>query len=111
MTNTELHNIILKGENSHIEFKQSFSKAVIETIVAFSNTKGGQILIGVKDNGGILDVNISEESIPKWINEIKQSTFPSIIPDFEVVLLKGKTIIVIDVKEYPVKPISYKNKY
>ncbi len=25
--------------------------------------------------------------------------------------MKGRTIVVVDVKEYPVKPISYKNRY
>ncbi|HFU76677.1 MAG TPA: hypothetical protein ENK66_10575, partial [Arcobacter sp.] len=38
------------NENQTIEFKTSFQKEVINTIVAFSNTKGGKIYIGVNDD-------------------------------------------------------------
>ena len=40
----ELQHIIEQGENETIEFKQLFSKAVIETLGAFSNTRGGKVL-------------------------------------------------------------------
>jgi len=43
--------LILYGENQHTEFKASFQKAVIETVVAFANTQGGQVIIGLADNG------------------------------------------------------------
>ena len=38
-------------ENLHTEFKSNFNNTVIETIVAFANTKGGKCLIGVEDDG------------------------------------------------------------
>ena len=49
----EIKNIISNAENETVEFKQFFSKAVIETLVAFSNSKGGQVLIGI-DNSGLI---------------------------------------------------------
>ena len=49
MNNEDILHIIKKGENEKIEFKSSFNKSIIETIVAFSNTEGGNILIGVND--------------------------------------------------------------
>ena len=42
---------IKNGESEILEFKESFSKKCIETAVAFSNTHGGTILIGINDNG------------------------------------------------------------
>ena len=39
------------GESQTAEFKNSFQKEVIKTVVAFANTKGGKIFIGVDDNG------------------------------------------------------------
>ncbi|SMD00348.1 AlbA family DNA-binding domain-containing protein [Pedobacter nyackensis] len=69
-------------EDLHTEFKSTFNDAVIETLVAFANTKGGKVLIGI-DNTGI-PVNgftIGSETLQKWINEIKNKTQPSIIPD------------------------------
>lgn len=44
--------LINKGESDTLEFKENFSnREVTETAGAFANTKGGQILIGVSDNG------------------------------------------------------------
>ena len=44
-----LDDILQLGEGQYIEFKEIFNKHVIETIVAFANTQGGNILIGVND--------------------------------------------------------------
>jgi ATP-dependent DNA helicase RecG len=39
--------LIKQGENQTVEFKTSFQKEVIISVVAFANTKGGKIFIGV----------------------------------------------------------------
>jgi predicted HTH transcriptional regulator len=38
-------------ETQSIEFKPKFNEDVIETLVAFANTKGGRVLVGVDNNG------------------------------------------------------------
>jgi ATP-dependent DNA helicase RecG len=38
------------GENQTIEFKTSFQKEIMESVVAFAHAKGGKISIGIKDN-------------------------------------------------------------
>ena len=43
--------------------------------------------------------------------EIKNKTAPVIIPDVEEFENQGKTIVILKVNEYPVKPISFKGKY
>jgi len=104
-------NIIGKGESQTVEFKASFQKEVIETVVAFANAKGGKIFIGVADNAELLGIAVYQESVQNWINQIKLSTSPSIIPNITLEKIEDKTIVIIDVKEYPIKPISYKNRY
>lgn len=111
MNRQDLQNSINQGENEQVEFKTSFSKEVIESLVAFSNTKGGIVIIGVNDSKKIVGLTISDESIPNWINEIKQNTIPQIMPDVELFELNQKTIVVFKIIEYPIKPVSYKNKY
>ena len=38
-------------EDQYTEFKSSFNDAVIETLTAFANTRGGKIIIGVENKG------------------------------------------------------------
>jgi len=78
---------------------------------AFANTKGGTVFIGVEDNGKVAGIQIGPESVQQWINQIKTSTYPSIIPDIEIIPFQGKTIVAISAISYPIKPISFKGKY
>jgi predicted HTH transcriptional regulator len=62
----KLHHIkmlIAEGEHQQLDFKFeiSDSRKIAKTIVAFSNTDGGKLLIGVKDNGKIAGVRSEEE--------------------------------------------------
>jgi hypothetical protein len=54
---------IAEGEHQRLEFKFEVSdfRKIARTLVAFSNTDGGSLLIGVKDNGAIAGVRSDEE--------------------------------------------------
>jgi ATP-dependent DNA helicase RecG len=99
-------------ENSHVEFKSSFTDAVIETLVAFANVKGGKVLIGVDDKGqptnGFI---IGSETLQNWVNEIKLKTQPSIIADANVIRIKDVAVVEIVIREFPVKPVSFRGRY
>ena len=104
-------NIISQGENRSVEFKTSFQKEVIESIVAFANAKGGIIFIGVLDDGVVQGVDVGYETIQNYINTIKQNTQPSLIVEIEELDIESKIVLVIDIKEQPIKPIACKNRY
>ena len=55
----ELVRAITRGEESRNQFKSDFSNAasLAAEMVAFSNTLGGQILVGVRDTGQISGLN------------------------------------------------------
>lgn len=103
--------ILPASESEKIEFKTSFNEEVIETLVAFSNTKGGIVYVGIADNAEIKGISTGKETTAQWINEIKNKTAPQIIPDIEVLSVEGKNIALIGVKEYPVKPVSTRGRY
>lgn len=44
--------MLTAGESETIEFKTSFGRETIETLVAFANTAGGTVLVGI--NGILL---------------------------------------------------------
>ena len=64
--------LLKKGESEIMEFKEGFDKEAIETAVAFANTKGGTILIGVADKGKVKGVQVGKETLKNWANGISQ---------------------------------------
>ncbi|MFO8050209.1 MAG: putative DNA binding domain-containing protein [Thermoplasmatota archaeon] len=107
----EIDELIANREDGEIEFKSSFGAEAVKTLCALSNSKGGKVFIGVRNNGNIVGVDIGPESIQKWINEIKTKTYPSIIPDIEQHEINGKDVVIIGIKECPFKPVSFKGRY
>jgi ATP-dependent DNA helicase RecG len=104
-------NIIQAGEGLHAEFKTSFKTDVIETLVAFSNAKGGAVYIGISDKGDVPGVNIGKETLQNWINEVKNKTMPQIIPDAEIHTVEEKKVVSFYVTEYPIKPVSTRGRF
>ncbi len=58
-----LKKLISEGENQKLDFKYcvSDSRKIARTLAAFSNTDGGKLLIGVRDNGSIAGIKSDEE--------------------------------------------------
>ncbi|MBD3822807.1 MAG: putative DNA binding domain-containing protein, partial [Thiotrichales bacterium] len=108
---SDLTALIKQGENSTLEFKQSFGKEAIETVCAFANAKGGQVLIGVTDKGEIKGISLAEETIQNYLNQIKTQTEPGLVVDIEAHQVDNKTLLTIKVGEFPVKPVSFKGRY
>jgi predicted HTH transcriptional regulator len=55
--------LILQGEGDTLEFKKTISRPdrIARTLVSFANTRGGQILVGVQDDGSVCGVDPDEE--------------------------------------------------
>lgn len=88
-------------EDQHIEFKSSFTDAVIESLTAFANSRGGRVFVGVDDNGKpVKGFTLGNESLQKWVNEIKNKTQPSIIPDAEAIDFEGINVGVLYTHQY-----------
>lgn len=98
-------------EDTKTEFKQSFTDDVIIALVAFANAKGGKVYVGMRDNGTVCGVSLGKEALQTWLNEIKQKTEPSIIPDIELVDVDGKQVVILTIQEYPIKPVATKGRY
>jgi len=73
--------LIKTGESDTVEFKEKFDERTIESAVAFANTKGGMIFIGVSDKNNIKGIKIGKEALNHWTNQISQSTDPRITPE------------------------------
>jgi len=58
-----LYKLIQEGEHQRQDFKYCIndSKKIAKSLVAFANTDGGRLLVGVKDNGKIAGIRTDEE--------------------------------------------------
>jgi len=110
-TSAEIQKLIQSGENETLEFKSSFNDEVIESIVAFANSSGGSVLVGVSNAGKITGTTTGNETLQNWANEIKNKTIPAQVVDITDYEVEGKSVCQIRVNEYPVKPVSFKGRY
>jgi ATP-dependent DNA helicase RecG len=98
--------LIAQGENSSIEFKrvEVCPESLAKELVAFSNTTGGVVLIGVDDHGQIIGTQ-TRTNMEEWVaNVVRNNIIPAICPQIESVQTDGKTVIVIQVDKGPDKP-------
>ena len=111
MNEKELRRLVTSGEAETLEFKGNFDRETIETVGALANTKGGTILIGISDTNEIKGVQVGRETLKDWANQISQSTEPRVIPEIGLNEIDGKSVVIIEIKEFPIKPVSVKGKY
>ena len=110
----ELIELTTRGEDSRTQFKQTITNAesLAGDLVAFSNSKGGKILIGVNDQGVIVGLSGDDT---RRINQLLSNTAtdrvrPSINPDTEnVAIAGGQIVMVVTVPEGISKPYSDNN--
>jgi len=103
----EIREYISRGESEILEFKKSTGewKEIIKTISAFSNTKGGYILIGISDNDKVIGIQVGKRSIEDLTNKIKENTDPKIFPKISAKNIENKEVILIKVEESISKPV------
>lgn len=101
-----VQNLIKKGESQSIEFKQaaSSSKDLAREIVAFANTCGGTLIIGVDDSGKVIGVNDFKETEQIITNALNHNCQPSIDAAISRIEVSGKILAVIEVHEGTRKP-------
>jgi len=85
-------------ETQGIEYKKGFGKELIISLVAFSNTDGGKVVVGVEDNGNVCGVEIGNETLQRYQNEIKVATYPQLFPKIWAEKNEGKNVVVFEVR-------------
>jgi len=110
MQQNKLRELIRQGEGERLEFKRSFQNDAIQTIVAFANSEGGSVVVGVDNDGTPFGTTFGRETLPKILNKITGATEPTVVPEVQLVDLDGKTVCVITVSEYPLKPVSTRGR-
>ena len=107
----DIDKLLKNGETETVEFKNAFGKEVTISLVAFANTEGGKVVVGVNNAGKPTGLDIGQETVQRYFNEIKVSTYPQTLPHITSLKIEGKHVLVFEINEYPIKPVSFKNRY
>jgi len=93
--------LIGSGENKRLEFKARLPKndAIVKTIIAFSNTAGGRLIIGVGDDRELVGVDDSDifELKDRVSSLIFDSCHPNILPEIYTLNIEEKLLLVVEV--------------
>jgi predicted HTH transcriptional regulator len=106
-----LSKLISGGENQYLDFKYciSDSRKIARTLTAFSNSDGGRLLIGVRDNGSIAGIK-SDEEIYMVDSAATQFCRPKIKYNIRQHSAGGKTILEVLVEKGTSRPYQSKDE-
>lgn len=108
----DLNNLIATGESSFLEFKHKVAspEKIAREMVAFANTNGGKILIGVEDNGDIVGIDSYYEE-EFWLKQAANDVCVPPIPiNIEMIHVGKKDVLIVEIAESEQKPIATKGK-
>lgn len=104
--------VTLAYENINREFKELYVSDIKKTVVAFANTEGGILYIGVNDAGEIVGVQNVDEVMQQVANTLKDSIAPDIMPFVKICGIEksGKQIIEVVVQNGTNRPYYIREK-
>ncbi|MCL2208695.1 MAG: putative DNA binding domain-containing protein [Treponema sp.] len=114
MNSNELSDIIRGGESSTVQLKERLphQDSFANELIAFSNSKGGIIIIGVNDKTGELNgLSFSEiqQTNQQIVNIASQKVYPPVFLTTETVTIDNNQLIIVNVDEGLSKPYKDSN--
>lgn len=100
------------NESANLELKRQFTNEIKKEVVAFANTAGGIIYIGVNDDGSICGVENVDDEMLRLSSSIRQSIKPDItmFVSYMTEVLEDKNVIKITVQRGNARPYYLANK-
>ncbi len=88
--------LIRHGESENVEFKEQWNDHGLEALASFVNTKGGTLLIGVRDNGAVIGWTGDDRAQQTIINQIVEIL--RVQPSVSIQQEMKKSVLVIEVR-------------
>lgn len=96
-------------ENEHIEYKSQMLENLYKEVIAFANTDGGTIYIGIDDQGNVTGIDNVDETYTRITNGIRDAIEPD-VSMFIKYTLQEDQVIRIEIGEGTYKPYYLKAK-
>ncbi len=95
-----IEELLTRNEDKTLEFKRDLTspRNILKTIIAFANTAGGTVLIGIDDETkAILGLDNPLQEQERLSNLIADSISPRLIPDVRIINWRGQTLLAVEV--------------
>ncbi|MEK6982227.1 MAG: RNA-binding domain-containing protein [Candidatus Micrarchaeota archaeon] len=93
-------------ENEKVEYKKSLATIdeILQSVTAFANTFGGEVYVGINDDGSTAGVSIGKNTIENLTKDISRDIDPKINISIKLLEKEDKKIILISVPSSSMKP-------
>ncbi len=98
----------MNNENERVEYKREFIDDIAKEVIAFANTNGGEIYVGVNDDGTPAPLENTDDTYTRITNSVRDSVAPDVTMFTKYSLNNG--IIKVNVSEGSSKPYYLKSK-
>ncbi len=101
---------MLEGKN--IEFKRQYTDDIKYAVLAFANTEGGTLYIGINDDGSVEGVENPDDVMLQVMNMIRDTIRPdiTIAVDCSTELMENKHVVVLIIQRGVARPYYLANK-
>lgn len=99
----------MQYENERIEYKSQMTDNIYREVIAFANTDGGTIYIGIDDRGNLIGIDNVDETYTRLTNGIRDAVAPDVTMFVKYVLREDR-VIQIEVGEGSYKPYYLKSR-
>ena len=101
--------VAMTFETENIEFKLQFTDELYKEVIAFANTDGGVIYIGIDNNGNAVGIDNVDENYTRMTNGIRDAIMPDVTM-FVKYTIQENRVVRITVGEGSYKPYYLKSK-
>lgn len=93
-------------ENKTTEFKREYMDDIKYAVVAFANTEGGKLYIGIDDSGSVKGVEDADDIMLRLTNMIRDAIRPDVTMFTECAVenMDGKAVVVLTVQRGTARP-------
>lgn len=101
-----LAELVAEGEGRRLEFKEGFSNAakLARTLAAFANTRGGVLVVGVDDDGGVRGVARPKEIVEALVRTGNETLEPPLALEPRLFALDGRTVVAVAIARSDRRP-------
>ena len=96
-------------ETENIEFKSGFTEEIYKEVIAFANTDGGVLYIGIDNDGNAVGLNNVDDEYTRITNGIRDAILPDVTMFVKYTIQENK-VVRITISEGTNKPYYLRSK-